>query len=249
MNSSGKPLEGKIALVTGAGRGIGREISLRLARDGAAIIAHYAHSKAGADGTVAEIQAMGGRAIAYRADIAKRGEVVALFQQIDRDPGRIDIVVNNSGVSTAGSLAEVTDEQIDTVLGINLLGPLYVASEAAKRLPDGGRIINFSSSIAKYPVPGAGLYSAAKRAIESFTESWARELGARNITVNTVIPGATSPGMMDSSPGYRAFFENASPFKRIGRAGEIAAVVAFLASPQASWVSGAHILANGAANT
>ena len=146
MNSSGKPLEGKIALVTGAGRGIGREISLRLARDGAAIIAHYAHSKVGADRTVAEIQAMGGRAIAYQADIAKRREVVALFQQIDRDPGRIDIVVNNSGVSTAGSLAEVTDEQIDTVLGINLLGPLYVASEVAKRLPDGGRIINFSST-------------------------------------------------------------------------------------------------------
>lgn len=244
-----KPLAGKVALVTGAGRGIGREIALRLARDGATIVAHYAHSKAGADRTVADVQAMGGRAVAYQADIAKRGEVAALFREIDRDPGRLDILVNNSGVSNAGSLAEVTDEDIDFIFGVNLLGPLYVASEAAKRLPDGGRIINFSSTIAKYPVAGAGLYCAAKRAVEGFTESWARELGARNITVNSVIPGATSPGMMDGSPQYRAFFENASPFKRIGNAEEIAAVVAFLASPQASWVSGTHVLANGAANT
>jgi 3-oxoacyl-[acyl-carrier protein] reductase len=249
MQDQGRPLAGKVALVTGAGRGIGREIALRLAQDGASIVAHYAHSQAGADQTVAEIEAMGGTAVAYRADIARRPEVVALFQEIDRKPGRIDIVVNNSGVSTAGLLADVTDEQIDDIFGINMLGPLYIASEAAKRLPEGGRIINFSSSIAKYPVPGAGLYGAAKRAVESFTESWARELGARNITVNTVIPGATSPGMMDGSPEYRAFFENASPFKRIGRAEEVASVVAFLASPAASWVSGAHILANGAANT
>lgn len=244
-----KPLDGKVALVTGSGRGIGRAIALRLARDGAIVVAHYAHSKAGAEETVAMIAAGGGRAVAYQADIADRAQVVRLFEQIDRDPGRIDIVVNNSGVSTAGALADVTDEQIAEIFGINLLGPLYIASEAAKRLNDGGRIINFSSTIAKYAVAGAGLYGAAKSAIESFTESWARELGARNITVNTVIPGATSPGMMDASPEYRAFFEAASPFKRIGQADEIANVVAFLASPEASWVSGTHIMANGAAST
>ncbi|CAN7270283.1 SDR family oxidoreductase [Phenylobacterium sp. LjRoot225] len=245
----GKPLEGKVALVTGAGRGIGREIALRLARDGATIIAHYAHSNAGADETVSEIEAGGGRAIAYQADIAKRPEVVAMFERIDRDPGRLDIVVNNSGVQAGGPLAELRDEDVDYVFGVNVFGPLYIASEAAKRLPDGGRIINFASTLAKYPVAGSGLYSAAKCAVQSFTESWARELGAHNITVNTVIPGATSPGMMDASPEYRGFFENASPFKRIGRADEIAAVVAFFASPEASWVSGTHIVANGAANT
>jgi 3-oxoacyl-[acyl-carrier protein] reductase len=244
-----KPLTGKVALVTGAGRGIGREIALRLARDGASIVVHYASSKAGADETVSAIEALGGTAIAYQADIVKRQDVVALFQAIDLDPGHLDIIVNNSGVSGSGKLSEVSDADIEAIFGINMLGPLYIASEAAKRLRDGGRIINFSSSLAKYPLAGAGLYSAAKRAIESFTESWARELGARDITVNTVIPGATSPGMMDNSPEYRSFFEDASPFKRIGKAGEIAAVVAFLASPEASWVSGAHILANGAANT
>jgi 3-oxoacyl-[acyl-carrier protein] reductase len=246
---TGKPLAGKVALVTGAGRGIGRVIALRLAQDGAAIIAHYAHSKAGAERTVAEIEAMGGKAVAYQADIAKRADVKALFARIDDDPGRLDIIVNNSGVSAGGSLAEVSDDDVEQIFGINLFGPLYIASEAATRLQDNGRIINFSSSVAKYPLGGAGLYSAAKKAVESFTESWARELGARGITVNTVIPGATSPGMIDGSPEYTEFFASASPFKRIGKAEEIAAVVAFLASPQASWVTGGSILANGAANT
>ena len=242
-------LAGKVALVTGAGRGIGREIALRLARDGADIIVHYANSKAGAEQTVAEVIALDRRAVAYQADIASRAEVKALFAAIDRNPGRLDIVVNNSGVSAGGTLAELRDEDVEAIFGINMLGPLYIASEAASRLADNGRIINFSSSVARYPLAGAGLYSAAKKAVESFTESWARELGARGITVNTVVPGATSPGMMDGAPEYRSFFENASPFKRIGKAEEIANVVAFLASPEASWVTGGCILANGAANT
>lgn len=246
---SGRPLEGKIALVTGSGRGIGREIALRLARDGATIVAHYASSSAGAAQVVAEIEGSGGRAVACQADIARRSDVKALFEAVDREPGALDIVVNNSGVSSGGALGDVTDEDIAYIFGINVFGPLYVASEASKRLRDGGRIINFSSSIARYPLAGAGLYSAAKSAVESFTQSWAKELGARGITVNTVIPGAVSPGMSDASPEYRGFFENASPFKRIGRAEEIASVVAFLASPEASWVSGAEIIANGAANT
>lgn len=115
---------------------------------------------------------------------------------------------------------------------------------------EGGRIVNLSSSFGEFPLAGSGIYSATKVAIKSFTESWAKELGKQGVTVNTVIPGATAPGMMDNAPdGFRTFFENASPFGRIGKAGEIAEVVAFLASPQASWVSAAHILCNGAANT
>ena len=152
----------------------------------------------------------------------------------------------NRTLLTASSLADVSDEDIETIFGVNTFGPLYVASEAAKRLPDGGRVINFSSSAAHHPMAGAGLYMAAKKAIESFTENWARELGKRNITVNTIIPGATSPGMIDAAPQYIQMYENVTPAGRIGTSDEIAAVVAFLASPEASWVTGGSILANGA---
>jgi 3-oxoacyl-[acyl-carrier protein] reductase len=244
-----KTLEGKVALVTGAGRGMGQVIAHRLARDGAALVVHYCGSEAGAQDTVETIQKAGGEAYTFRADIAKRAEVQALFAEIDRKSGRIDIVVNSSGVSAGGLLADLDEEQLEWMLGINLRGPLFIASEAAKRMGEGGRIINIASTLADFPMAGSGIYSATKCALKSFTESWAKELGRKGITVNTVIPGATSPGMMDSSPEYRSFFENASPFGRVGRAEEIAAIVAFLASPEASWVSGAQILANGAANT
>lgn len=243
-------LEGKVALVTGAGRGIGREIALRLAKDGARVVVHYSGSEAGARETAETIRSRGGAAMTCRADIARRDEVRALFSALDQEFGRLDVVVNSAGVSSGGPLADFDEEQLEWMLGVNLRGPLYVASEAAKRLGQGGRIINLSSSLGEFRMAGSGIYSATKVAIKSFTESWAKELGKQGVTVNTVIPGATAPGMMDSAPeGFRAFFENASPFGRIGTAGEIAEVVAFLASPQASWVSGAHILANGAANT
>lgn len=244
-----RSLAGKVALVTGAGRGIGRIIALRLASEGAQVIVHYASSSTGADETVAQIKAEGGEAVAYQADIADRTQVAALFAAIDKAPSHLDIVVNNSGVSGGGPLGDVSVDEVERIFGINVFGPLYVVSEASKRLRDNGRVINFSSSVAKFPLAGSGLYSAAKRAVESFTESWARELGARGITVNTVIPGATTPGMAEGSPEHHAFFANASPFKRLGKADEIASIVAFLASPEASWVSGTHILANGAANT
>ncbi|HEX7858274.1 MAG TPA: SDR family oxidoreductase [Sphingobium sp.] len=243
-------LMGKVALVTGAGRGIGQEIALRLASEGADIIVHYSGSEAGAQETAAAVRAAGRKAWTHRADIAVRAEVQSLFAAIDAAPGRLDIVVNSAGVSGGGPLADLDEEQFEWMLGVNLRGPLYVASEAAKRLGEGGRIVNLSSTMAEFPMAGSGIYSATKVAIQSFTESWAKELGRKGVTVNTVIPGATTPGMMDNAPdGARAFFEKASPFGRIGRAEEIASVVAFLASPEASWVSGAHILANGAANT
>lgn len=244
-----KRLQGKVALVTGAGRGMGQVIARRLADDGATVIVHFANSRGGADETVSAIEASGGRAIAYQADIAKRTEVIAMFEAIDRDLGRIDIVVNSSGVSGGGSLADLDEEQLEWMLGVNLRGPLFVASEAAKRLGEGGRVINIGSTLAEFPIAGAGVYGAVKSALKSFTDSWAKDLGKQGVTVNTVIPGATSPGMAERTPEpYRSFYQNASPFKRIGRAEEVAAVVAFLASPEASWVSGAHILANGAAN-
>lgn len=245
-----KPLAGKVALVTGAGRGMGREIALRLARDGASLVVHYSGSEEGARGTVSAIREAGGEATAYQANIVRSSEVRAMFEQIDRAPGRLDIVVNSAGVSAGGSLEKLNEDEFEWLLGVNLRGPLYVAAEAGRRLGAGGRIINIGSTLGDFPIAGSGIYSATKAALKSFTESWSKELGRKGVTVNTVIPGATSPGMAERTPeAYLKYFENASPFGRIGRAEEIAAVVAFLASPDASWVSGAHILANGAANT
>lgn len=242
-------LDGKVALITGSGRGIGREVALRLAEDGASIIAHYSGSKEGAEEVVAKIRSNGGSAVAYQADIARRDDIVRLFEQIDIEPGVLDIVVNNSGIMTVNGFGNLTEDVVQTIFGVNVFGPLYIVDEAIKRMRDGGRIINFSSSVAKYPLAGAGLYSAAKKAIESFTESWARELAPRNITVNAIVPGAVSPGMMDANPQYLPAMEAASPFKRIGKASEIASIVSFLASEEASWVTAGTILANGAANT
>lgn len=244
-----KKLEGKVALVTGSGRGIGREIALRLAQDGASIIAHYSGSKDGAEAVVAQIVANGGTAVAYQADISERADIVRLFEQIDQNPGVLDIVINNSGIMTVKGFGELTEDVVQDIFGVNVFGPLYIVDEAIKRMRDGGRIINFSSSVAKYPLAGAGLYSAAKKAIESFTESWARALAPRNITVNAIVPGAVSPGMMDANPQYLPAMEAASPFNRIGKASEIASIVSFLASEEGSWVTAGTILANGAANT
>lgn len=235
--------------MTGGGRGIGPVIALRLAADGATVIVNYAHSRAGADEVIESITRKGGEAVGIQADIRHRAEITRMFQQIDRDPGRIDIVVNCAGLAIPTPLLGEVDEQaVETILGVNLRGPLYIASEAAKRMASGGRIINFASSVVEFPFAGASVYCGAKAAVKAFTEVWAKELGAKGITVNTVTPGATSPGMIDNSPDYRGFFEKASPFGRVGRADEIAAVVAFLCSPEASWVSGTHILVNGAAN-
>lgn len=191
MESQG-PLSGKVALVTGAGRGIGKEVALRLGRDGARVVVHYSGSEAGAIDTVQSIIAVGGEAISLRADISIRAEVRALFAAIDEALGPVYIVVNSAGVSGGGPLADVDDDQLEWMLGVNLRGPLFVASEAAKRFVKGRRI-NLSSSLAEYPMARSGIYSATKVAIKSFTESWAKELGHKGVTVNTVIPGATAP--------------------------------------------------------
>ena len=243
-----KVLDGKVALVTGAGRGIGKVVAQRLARDCAAIVACYAASADGAQEVVDAVIGAGGRAIAVRADVASKADVAALFAAIDREFGRIDIVINCAGVSAGGMLADLDEAQVDWLLGVNVKGPLFVASEASKRMGEGGRIVNFASVMAEYPMAGTGIYTACKMAVKGMTESWAKELGKRGITVNTVTPGPTSPGMMDNCPpDYAPHFAAKSPFNRIGTADEVAEVVAFLASPASSWVSGTHILAHGAA--
>lgn len=241
-------LQEKIAVVTGAGRGIGRAIAIRLAQEGASVVVNYSKSREAASAVVAAIRDRGGKAIALQADVGRRDEVIRLFQEVDRDLGHLDIVVNSAGVSSATPLAAFDESTMERLLAVNLRGPVHVALEAAKRLPAGGRIVNISSSLVEYPFAGSSIYTATKAAVKAFTEVWAKELGPKGITVNTVVPGPTSPGMMDAAPeSFHELYARASPFARIGRAEEIAAVVAFLCSPEASWVSGAHILANGAA--
>jgi 3-oxoacyl-[acyl-carrier protein] reductase len=241
-------LAGKVALVTGAGRGMGPVIATRLAEDGATVVVNYGRSAAGAEEVVKGIVAKGGNAVAMKADIRQRAEIVQMFAQIDREFGRIDIVVNNAGTGGRMPLTDLKEKVVENILGVNFRGPLYIAGEAAKRMQSGGRIVNISSSVVDFPFQDSSVYTASKAAVKAFTTTWAKELGAKGITVNTVTPGATSPGMVDGSPEFRAFFEKASPFGRVGRADEIAAVISFLCSPEASWVSGTDILVNGAGN-
>ena len=246
-----KPLKGKVAIITGARNNQGRAYAVALAKMGADLVLHYHRTE-----TLDQVQeterlarAEGARTVLVQGDLGEVANVRRVFDAAQNTYSRADILVHTVGLIIKKPMADVTEADYERSHRANTKSTFFCMAEAGKRLTDNGRIINFSSSVAKYPLAGAGLYSAAKKAVESLTESWARELGARGITVNAVIPGATSPGMIDGSPEYFDFFAQASPFKRIGQAGEIAAVVAFLASPEASWVTGGTILANGAANT
>ena len=241
-------LHGKTALVTGSSRGIGRAIAERLARDGAAIAINYAGNGREADEVVRGIEAAGGRAVAIQADLSRVAEIRRLFGEVDRQLGHLDILVNNAGVAAMTPLAEVDEETFDRVFALNAKAVLFCCQEAAKRLGQGGRIVNVSSSSTEFPMIGMSVYAASKAVPKAFTEVLAKELGPKGITVNTVVPGPTVPGMFAHAP--EAMQEGAarsSPFGRIGRPDDIAGVVSFLASGDAGWVTGQHILANGGA--
>ncbi len=175
-------LAGKVALVTGAGRGIGPVIARRLAENGAMIFVNYANSRAGAEQVVDDISRNGGKAVALKADLRRRPEIVRMFEQIDAGGGQIDILVSCAGISASTPLLKDVDEKvIQTVIGVNLLAPFYLAAEAAKRMPSGGRIVNFSSSVAHFPFPGGSIYSGAKAAVENFTKVWARNWAPKGL--------------------------------------------------------------------
>ena len=239
----------KVAIVTGASRGIGAAVAERIAADGFTVVINYSGDAKSAEALARKIEGKGGRALTAKADVSDSNAVRGMFDAAEAAFGGVDVLVNNAGIMKLAKIADSDDALFDQHIAVNLKGTFNTLREAAKRLRDGGRIVNFSSSVAHFIFPGSSIYAGAKKAVETFTKVWAKELGAKGITVNTVVPGATSPGMMDNSEGYREFFEKASPFGRVGRAEEIAAVVAFLCSPEASWVSGTHILVNGAANT
>lgn len=249
----GKPLAGKSALVTGASRGIGRGIALRLAAEGAVVAVHYVSDAAAAVRTVEEIRKAGGTAFALQADIRSVGQIRALFEGLDAQlqrhagsPG-LDILVNNAGVLVPGFIEGYTEADFDRQVETNLKGPFFVIQHALPRLRDGARVINISSGTARRANPGVIAYAAAKAALNYLSQAMAAELGPRGITVNALAPGLTQTDMageLGASPVARRTLENTA-LGRIGQVSDIASIAAFLASPAAGWITGEVIHATG----
>ena len=237
----------RVALVTGASRGIGAAIAQRLSADGFAVVVNYASSAKEADALVAQLKANGGAAIAVKADVASADEVRAMFDAAEAQLGRVDVLVNNAGVMKTIPIVDATDAHYDQHFDINVRGTFNTLREAAKRLKDGGRIVNFSSTTVAMNLPGYGLYIATKSAVESFTRVFSKELRGRNITVNAVAPGpvATSLFLDGKTDEQIQTFAKMPPLERLGQPDDIAAVVSFLAGPDSCWVNGQVLRANG----
>jgi 3-oxoacyl-[acyl-carrier protein] reductase len=244
-------LEGKVAVVTGASRGIGRAIAERLAADGAAVVVNYARSQGEADAVVASIGERKGRAVAVRADVGKPDEVRGLFREAMRAFGRVDIVVNNAAVALVKPLAETSEGEFESVFSVNTLGPFVAMQEAARVLPDGGRIVNISSGATTVGFAGHSVYCASKAALEQLTLVCANELGPRGIAVNAVLVGPTETDMLnglgEGAPVFKKMLTERTPMGRIAEPRDIADVVAFLASDDARWVTGQGIRVDGGA--
>lgn len=241
-------LTGKVAIVTGASRGIGRGIAERLGRDGATVVVNYAGSEQEAKHVVETIESKGGKAIALQANFSKIDEIRRLFQDVSDRYGQLDILVNNAGTGIVATIADVTEEDYDKVFNLNVRGVLFALQEAARRMNDGGRIVNISSTTAIHPESGMAVYAASKAAIKLFTAVMAKEVGDRGITVNTVMPGPTVPGMFGNMPPeVQQQAAASSPFNRVGTPQDIADVVAFLVSEEARWLTGQDLCANGGA--
>lgn len=237
----------RVALVTGGSRGIGAAIVRRLARDGFAVAINYASSASEADALAAEIRNAGGRALAVRADVSKAADVTALFDQVQAELGRIDVLVNSAGVLSVQPLADTTDEQFERTFDINTRGTFNTLRAAATRLADGGRIVNVSSTTIALNLPGYAIYIGSKAAVESFTHVFSKELRGRQITVNAVAPGpvATELFLKGKSPELIEHFTKLPPLERLGQPDDIAGVVSFLAGPDSGWVNGQILRANG----
>jgi 3-oxoacyl-[acyl-carrier protein] reductase len=236
-------LEGKVAIVTGASKGIGASIALHLASEGAAVVVNYAASKDAADRVVGEITAGGGRAIAIQADVAKEADVRRLFAATKEAFGRLDILVNNAGIYEFKPLEEVTVDHFRRQFDLNVLGLLLSSQEAARLFgPDGGNIVNVSSLVASNPLASASVYSATKAAVDAVTKALAKELGPRKIRVNAVNPGLVATEGVRAAGFDRSDFrrqvESQTPLGRIGQPVDIAPAVSFFASPDSGWITG-----------
>lgn len=242
-----KKLAEKVALVTGASRGIGAEIAKHLAKEGAQVIINYAGNKETAEVVVKEIREMGGEAFAIRADVSKREEVVQLFDEAIAHFGKVDILVNNAGVMLNSFIKDLSDEQFNKQVDINFKGVFYSLQQAATKLADNGSIINLSSSVTRTIFPTYGVYAATKAAVEQMSRVFAKEMGSRGVNVNCILPGPTATDLFLTGKSEEQIAQLAATnaFKRLGTPGDIAKVVAFLATDDAKWVSGQSIGANG----
>jgi 3-oxoacyl-[acyl-carrier protein] reductase len=242
-------LSGKVAVVTGASKGIGAAIAKTLAANGAAVVVNYASSKAGADQVVDAIKAQGGKAVAVQGDVSKAADAKAIIEAAVGNYGRLDILVNNSGVYEFGPLEAVTETQFHKMFDINVLGLLLVTQAASAHLGEGGSIINISSGVTAITPPQTAVYTASKGAVDAITGVLAKELGPRKIRVNTVSPSLTetegthAAGMIASE--FEAGIIAQTPLGRLGQPQDIADVVAFVASDDARWLTGERILASG----
>ena len=242
-------LKGKVALVTGASKGIGAAIAKSLAAEGASVVVNYASSKAGADATVADIVAAGGTAVAVRGDVSKAHDAQAIVDATVKQFGRLDILVNNSGVYGFAPIENITEEDFHKHFNINVLGLLLTTQAAVKHLGEGSSIINIGSVVTRITPPGSAVYTGTKGAVDAITGVLSRELGARKIRVN-----ALNPGMVETEGTHAAGFIGSdfeagavaqTPLGRIGQPDDIASIAVFLASDDSHWLTGEHLLAGG----
>ena len=236
-------LSGKVAIVTGASSGIGRAIAERFAEDGAIVVVNYAKSADEAQQVVTGIQAKGGKALVFQADLSQVSDARRLVSETGKQFGRLDILVNNAGMFMPKALVDTTEADFDHIMAVNAKGPYFAMQEAASVLRDGGRIVNISTDGTHMNFPGATAYLGSKGALKQYTRGLAHELAPRGITVNTVSPGFTETGMMTEE--LRPMGSQMSPFKRLGVPKDIADVVAFIVSEEARWLTGQNIHAGG----
>jgi 3-oxoacyl-[acyl-carrier protein] reductase len=246
---SGK-LTGKVAIVTGASKGIGAAIAKQLAAEGAAVVVNYSSSKSGADRVVADIAAKGGKAVAVQANLAKPAEIERLFAESKKAFGNLDILVNNAGVYDFAPIEEITPEHFHKQFDLNVLGLLLASQQAVKYFgPAGGSIINISSVVVTSAPPGTSVYSATKGAVDVITRSLAKELGPRKIRVNSINPGMVetegvhAAGIAESD--FRAAYEAQAPLGRIGQPEDIAPAAVYLASSDSAWITGETLYVAG----
>lgn len=237
----------KTALITGASRGIGAAIAQRLGRDGFAVIVNYSGNDAEAAKVVEAIIAAGGSAVSHKADVSDPGAVGRMFDEAERAFGGVDVLVNNAGIMTLAPLGESSDELFDRQIAVNLRGTFNTLREAARRLRNGGRIVNFSTSVVGLKLETYGVYAATKAAVETMTGILAKELRGKAITVNAVAPGPTATDLFLDGKSDELVEKMAkmNPLERLGTPDDIAAAVAFLVGPDGGWINGQTLRANG----